>query len=442
MGCFRCAKPLNLNGHRYARGELGEPHDQRKFRRSTPKIQRETHREPLQSGALHAVNVSNKVHAEWWPDRIMLSAGSPLARTGAGQWGESGCRRPIGLVRIQPLQALPLPWGLRRGLSRSAPQHRHGRPQQHPNAQPFEHGRRDHGGGPSEPQQQQPAPPRWRSADSARAAPRSAAAPGAGGDLSEPLLSNEPPSTYTPTSGSPGHTLSLDDGADSTAGGLSGGGAGGSAPGAAAALVRGLGSAKQLLAQQLHSVQTLEPSLGSLEDYNGFDTLEDARADGSGGASAGVLHGKQASVATFEVRQQRRQGSGAAGHPCAPVGWLAVAHHRLVAGRPEGGGVPSQQRATPAAASGVAAAPWPPPLLRPPAESPAPPPSPSRRRPRPLQPRCCASTHRARCAACMCGAAICCASTCCSRATCGGSTPPWKSPRPRPQLRSKRTCSS
>lgn len=60
-------------------------------------------------------------------------------------------------------------------------------------------------------------------------------------------------------------------------------------------------SAKQLLQTHLHSVESFEPSLGSLEDYSGFDTMEDARLDSSNGMASGVLHGKQASVATFEV---------------------------------------------------------------------------------------------------------------------------------------------
>lgn len=95
----------------------------------------------------------------------------------------------------------------------------------------------------------------------------------------------DPFSTYGGTySGSAGQSYALEDSTD----------------GAGAKAGRLGATVKQLLQSHLHSVESFEPSLGSLEDYHGFDSVEDIRPE-QNSIGQGVLHGKQASVATFEV---------------------------------------------------------------------------------------------------------------------------------------------
>jgi len=225
--------------------------------------------------------------------------------------GPLGCvQRPQELLRgcfksnrREPSQALLWQRGLRQRSHPCAFNHRQ-RPGQQQPGNPFGNWEQQRQGSSAEQQPWQPPPA------SAAAAAGVHSAAGGGGGADEPsdgrYASASPTagiyaSSFTSGSSSPSQTRSLEDSADgyttaaaaaTKAGRLGGGGGGADGP----------PSAKQLLAHQLHSVETIEPSLGSLEDYNGFDTLEDGRADASGGGAAGVLHGKQAaSVATFEV---------------------------------------------------------------------------------------------------------------------------------------------
>jgi hypothetical protein len=258
---------------------------------------------------------------KWRRDRAMNSGaltalgrpalGRPANGSQAGT-GAFGTLRAHGLALPQGRGPRPAPWrpALRPQRQRTTPGAPLAQPADGWRRYPAPGGGGGGGGAGGEPLLQQPAH-RWRGGADAAAAggvppphPRATAAPalgaGASGDLSEPLLS--PPgggsalgshSTLATATGAPGSYSPAEASAD---GGLA------PPPPPPPPPPRGLGGAKQLLAQQLHSVQTLEPSLGSLEDYSGFDTLDDARADGSGGVGAGgVLHGKQASAATFEV---------------------------------------------------------------------------------------------------------------------------------------------
>jgi hypothetical protein len=182
-------------------------------------------------------------------------------------------------------------WGVRRGLQSCALNHRRRPGQNQPNFSPaLEQALQNSGYTSSWEQQQprqQPNQQQQRPLGAAAAGARAQAGGGGGGDGDGYASGYASPLSYagTRSGGSPSQTLTLEEG-----------------PGSSKGSGRlGPPSAKQLLAQQLHAVETIEPSLGSLEDYNGFDTLEDGRADGSG-AGSGMLAGKQAaSVATFEV---------------------------------------------------------------------------------------------------------------------------------------------